>query len=379
MRIAFVLNSSGLYGANRSLLGLIRYLSERDHTCFVIIPMAGNIEQELRKLKIEYVIKEYRMCVWYPGYIGAPFLVNMIRLPSIVSLIKKWNVDLIHSNSSNYDIGMIAAKILHKKHVWHIREIMESNYNTRNIFPRMYKKLRAQSDAVICVSKFVYDYHMEHYPNRNMKMIYNPYDIEYYNISRESFAPNEMVTILLAGSFTAYKRQIDSVKAMKLLLDRGVKSVKLVLAGSGEQKCIDEVVDYIQVNHLEEWIEILDFIPDLREIRRGADIALCCSKDEALPRVVVEGMLGELLIIGAKSGGIVELIDEKKSGLLYEVGNCEQLAAQIEYAINHREECRKMIIAAKKYAIDTFELNHSGEKVLEVYQKLLHEKVQPQS
>lgn len=373
MRIAFILNSSGLYGANRSLLGLIRYLNERDHVCLVIIPSAGNIEQELWKLKVEYVIKEYRPCVWYPGYIGAPFLVNAIRLPSIVSVIKKWNVDLIHTNNSNCDIGMIAAKILHKKHVWHIREMMESHFNTRNIFPRMYKKLRAQSDAVICVSKFIYDHHMEHYPNRNMKMIYNPYDIEYYNISRESFAPNEMLTILMAGGFTACKRQIDSVKAMKLLLDRGVKNVKLVLAGSGDQKRIEEVIGYIQANHLEEWIEILDFIPDLRKIREGADIALCCSKDEALPRVVVEGMLGELLVIGANSGGISELINEKQSGLLYELGNCEQLADQIEYAINHKEECRKMIMAAKKYAIDTFELNQSGERVLEVYHKLLHE------
>lgn len=370
MRVAFILNSAGLYGANRSLLGLIRYLREKDIVCFAMIPTSGGIEEELRELNVEYVIQEYRPCVWYPGYIGVPFLVNLIKLPTMIRIFKKWNVDLIHTNNSNFDIGMILAKILHKKHVWHVREIMERFYYTRNIFPRLYRKLRAQSNAVICVSQFVYDYHMERYPNCNMKMIYNPYDTDYYNISREDFAANKIVKILMAGLFTENKRQIDAVKAIKVLLERGVKNVKLILAGNGDQKCIDEIVDYIQINHLEQWIEMLGFVSDLRGLRNESDITLCCSTDEALPRVVVEGMLGELLTIGADSGGVTELLGNRR-GLLYEFGNYEQLADQIEYAIDHKKECREIIMTAKKYAIDNFELNHSGDKVLEVYHELL--------
>lgn len=374
MRVVFILNSSGLYGANRSLLGLIRYLRAQSDKCFAIIPEPGDVEKEFKKLDIEYVVEQYRPCVWYPGYIGAPFLVNLVNLRKIIRQIKMWDVDLIHTNNSSHDIGMIAAKYLHKKHVWHIREIMEHNYNTRYIFPRFYRKLRAQSDAVICVSQFIYDYHSEHYPNANMKMIYNPYDVEYYNISRETFAPGEVVTILMAGALTAYKRPIDSVKAVKILVERGMENIKLILAGDGEKKYLDEIMDYIHSNHLEKWIVYMNFVPDLRKVRKEADIALCCSVDEALPRVIVEGMLGELLAIGADSGGISELIAHGKRGLAYEVGNCAALADQIEYAVAHREECRKMIENAKQYAIDNFELNHSGKKVVRVYNELIGNK-----
>lgn len=371
MKIAFILNSSGLYGANRSLLGLLEYLCEHGHECFAILPASGMVEQELNKLKVSYKVIEYRACVWYPGYIGLPFLVNMIKLPGIIDTIKKWNVDVIHTNNSSHDIGMIAASILHKRHVWHIREVLEISYNAKYIFPRMYKKLRAKSDAVICVSKYTYDYHMSHFPNKNMQIIYNPYDIDYYNIERKCFAPNEIVTIIMAGNFTACKRQLDSVKAIDILVKRKIEHVELVLVGSGEQKHIDEIVEYVHANHLERWISLVGFVKDLREIRRKADIALCCTEGEALPRVVVEGMLGELLAIGADSGGVAELIKHRERGLLYEVGNYDQLADQIEYAINHKEECRKMILAAKKYAIENFELSHSGESVVKVYMELL--------
>lgn len=371
MRIVFILNSSGLYGANRSLLGLIQFLIDNNHKCFVIIPTQGGVEEELQKLGIEYKIEEYRSCMWYPGYIGAPFLVNLINLPKIVRDIKKWDVDIIHSNSSSHDIGIIISKILRKKHVWHIREIMESNYRTRTIFPKLYKWLRAKSDAVICVSKFIFDYHMKHYPNTNMQMIYNPYDIDYYNISRKQFATDDRITILMAGNMTPYKRQIDSVKAVGLLVEEGIENIELILAGNGEEECVREITNYINEKHLEEWIRRIDFVKDLREIRRNSDIILCCSVDEALPRVIVEGMLGELLAIGADSGGIAELIEHKKRGLLYKVGDYKDLAEQIKYAIDNKEECYNMIKEAKEYAVENFELKHSGNNVVDVYTQIL--------
>lgn len=372
MRVAFILNSAGLYGANRSLLSLIRYLVFHEVKCFVVIPDHGVIEQELEKSHIEYTIAEYRSCVWYPGYIGLPFLVNLINIPTIMKTIRNWDVDIIHSNSSNIDIGIIIAKLLRKKHVWHVREIMELFYDAKYIFPRLYKKLRYNSDAVICVSKYTYNYHMHNFPNPNMHMIYNPYDVEYYNISRTDFAPKDKITILVAGLFGGKKRQIDSVKAVKILVEKGIRQVRLILAGGGEQSRIDEINEYITANNLEEYVIVKNFVDDLRKIRAEADISLCCSEGEALPRVVVEGMLGELLSIGVDSGGVSELIEDGVTGLLYDVGDCEQLADKIEYAILHKQKCREMIVRAKKYAVDNFELNQSGAKVLNLYNELLN-------
>ncbi len=372
MRIAFILNTSSLYGANRSFLGLLRYLKNTGNACFVILPNAGKIENELIEMQIEYRIMEYRACVVYPGYIGLPWAVNLVKLPGMIKTVRNWDVDIIHTNSSSHDIGMILSRILGKKHVWHVREIMEHNYRASYIFPKLYKKLRYESDAVICVSDFIYQYHLQKYPNPNMHMIYNPYDIKYYDIQRNEFAPNEVVRLLMSGNFTAYKRQMDSVKAVNILVKRGVRNIKLTLAGNGEKNYENEVKEYIRNNNLEQYIELVGFVDDLRELRCSSDISLCCSVDEALPRVVVEGMLGELLEIGADSGGIAELIKEGKTGLVYEVGNPEKLADKIEYALENRQKCFQMIKNAKEYAMENFELNKSGARVVEVYKRILN-------
>lgn len=81
-----------------------------------------------------------------------------------------------------------------------------------------------------------------------------------------------------------------------------------------------------------------------------------------------------MLIIGADSGGIAELLQYNEKGLLYQPRDCEDLADKIEYAINHKEECWKMIRRAKEYAIENFELDRSGERILSVYKEVLEKK-----
>ena len=81
-----------------------------------------------------------------------------------------------------------------------------------------------------------------------------------------------------------------------------------------------------------------------------------------------------MLIIGADSGGIAELLQHSENGLLYQPRDCENLADKIEYAINHKKECWKIIRRAKGYAIENFELNRSGERILNIYRQILKKK-----
>ena len=372
LRIVYILNNSSLYGANRSLLSFVEYLLSRQDKVLMILPEQGDIVGELEEKGIPYKIITYRGCVWYPGYVGLPFLVNILNFRKIVSAIKAFHPDIIHTNNSSHDIGILAAKWLHIPHVWHVREIMESNYHTRYIFPHLYRYLRRTSDATICVSEFILNYHRQKYPNGQMYAIYNPFDVAYYSIERTEFAPNENLTILMAGAFTEYKRQIDAVEALGILADRGICNVVLEFAGSGSEEYTKMLLDRAREKNVEDRVHILGFLQDLRKVRREADVALCCSIDEALPRVLVEGMMSELLVIGSRSGGNAELIgnyDER--GLAYETCSGADLADKIEYAMIHKAECREKIVRAKQYALDNFEKTAEGKKIAAVYEDVL--------
>lgn len=58
-------------------------------------------------------------------------LMDIICIERTVKLLKKENIDIVHSNSSVIRIGPSLAKKLHAKHVWHIREFIDLDLNRK--------------------------------------------------------------------------------------------------------------------------------------------------------------------------------------------------------------------------------------------------------
>jgi glycosyltransferase involved in cell wall biosynthesis len=73
-------------------------------------------------------------------------------------------------------------------------------------------------------------------------------------------------------------------------------------------------------------VEFWGYIPDPGRAFLEADVALMCSRNEAMGRVTAEAMSTCRPVIGFDSGGTSELIDPGRTGLLYR-GGPDALAA----------------------------------------------------
>ena len=59
------------------------------------------------------------------------------------------------------------------------------------------------------------------------------------------------------------------------------------------------------------------------------ELGIVASRSEAFGRVTIEGMLAQMAMIGASAAGTSELIENGKTGLLYEPDNIEELTKEI--------------------------------------------------
>jgi glycosyltransferase involved in cell wall biosynthesis len=73
-------------------------------------------------------------------------------------------------------------------------------------------------------------------------------------------------------------------------------------------------------------VEFWGFVPDPERAFLEADVALMCSRNEAMGRVTAEAMATCRPVIGYDRGGTSEMIDHDRTGLLYR-GGTEALAA----------------------------------------------------
>lgn len=165
---------------------------------------------------------------------------------------------------------------------------------------------------------------------------------------------------------------MDAVKAIDCLVhEYGLKNIHLRIVGGGKGAYYEKIKKHIRENHLQNYIEILPFQEDLKELRKNTDIALMCSGNEALGRVTIESMLSENLVIGADAAGTKEIIRDGVTGYLYESGNSKSLGKKIYDITGNWDSQERIIRNAKKYAIQNYDMNRYAEKILSIYRSLV--------
>ena len=179
---------------------------------------------------------------------------------------------------------MIAQK-LGVPYVWHIRQLMQEDlhqrlYNQKNVWPMV-----KSADAVIAISKAVKEKFEKEF-NREIVVVYNGVPVEKYQIDNHSIFDKELVKMVLPGRIVEGKGQLEAVKALKYLVDNGMKNVRLILVGHKQSKYAQEVEEFVVKNGISSYIEIQEHNADLRSLRGNCDIGLTCSvKDRCKPRI----------------------------------------------------------------------------------------------
>lgn len=373
MNILFLSHVSSLYGANRSMLDIIRNINREKFKCFVVIPNRGEIGIKLREMKVSYKVVPMSSTVHTRcDYEELEKIEkNCKAIKEICNLIHMWNIDIVHTNSSVINLGAIAAKITKRKHIWHIREL-DIHYNYKRDSKLLDRILLKKSDKVICISNYVKKELCKKTNYENIVVFYNPIDSENYNIKREAVLAHTQLKLLVCGLIHENKKQLVAVRAMKILVDKGYRNLKLIIVGDGGGYK-KKIVQYIRTNHMGNYVEINPFCEDLSKYREQADIAIMSSVYEALGRVTIESMLSELIVIGADSGATHELIKNGVNGLKYMPDSPEELAEKIEYAIGHKEEMEKIVKQAKRFAIKCFEAKEKVPQLEAIYLQLFNE------
>ena len=100
------------------------------------------------------------------------------------------------------------------------------------------------------------------------------------------------------------------------------------------------------------------------------DVGLMLSKSEAFGRVTVEYMFNNLAVIASDTGANPELVNDRKTGYLYKLGDIASLADKMEQLINNRDLLMEMASNGYHYAIQTFPSEKNTTAVYELYQKV---------
>jgi glycosyltransferase involved in cell wall biosynthesis len=179
--------------------------------------------------------------------------------------------------------------------------------------------------------------------------------------------------LVLVGTVVATKGQGDAIRALSLLVKKGL-SIRLTLVGSWNTEYDYYSRQLAKELGVDQFVDFIGFTENPFSYFLRSDVALMCSKHEAFGRVTVEAMKLGKPVIGANTGGTLELIQDGWNGFLYQSGNVEDLARKIEILYQDRALVLKMGTNAEGWANRTFNLDNYTTSLLRVFTEVVNEK-----
>ncbi|WNS81211.1 glycosyltransferase family 4 protein [Domibacillus sp. DTU_2020_1001157_1_SI_ALB_TIR_016] len=144
--------------------------------------------------------------------------------------------------------------------------------------------------------------------------------------------------IACVAELSARKNQVQLLEALHQL--NTSVPVTCLLVGNGEAE--EDLKAIVKRDGLSERVQFLGFRKDIPELIEAADAITLLSKQEGLPRALMEGLAAGKPIITTNVRGNRDLVIHGENGYVVELGNVKETVWALEQLISRPDERKKM-------------------------------------
>lgn len=353
-KILYCITKSNWGGAQRYVYDLATNLPSDKYEVAVVLGGNGKLKEKLEMTGVRTIsVSSLKRDIGIVKDISSFF--------ELIKIFRKEKPDIIHLNSSKMGgIGGLAGratrvkKIIFTAHGWAYNE--ERNFLQKLFIAILHFITVVFSHLTIAVSEKAKDqFKSAGLMKKKMVVIHNGIgDIEFIERAR---ARQELVEVkppqtekvkdkiksnpLWIGTISELHRNkglVYAIEAVRRLVnsDASHRNIIFMIMGEGEErKNLEEI---IKNNNLENSVFLTGNVENASSYLKAFDIFTLTSITEALPYAILEAGKAGVPVIASNVGGISEMIDDMKSGILLQPKKPKEISDAIEYYLNHPDK-----------------------------------------
>ena len=372
INVLYVSNDwDGKGGACMSLIDMISSIRNYIYP-IVLLKYEGEVALKLKELGIEHIICPFcdilmdssvrKFAKKWARTNYRHIHMNYLCVNKVCNEIGNRNISVVHSNSSAMDIGCELAKALHAKHVWHIREFLDIDYNHRVLNGRVWLKYKMNhADARIAISNSV----KKHWNLKDHNTFVIANAVRSTKEASICFEKDKYVLFCAAylldtkgASFT-----VDAFGQSGLL----AYGYKLVMVGAYSDSYKEKLFGIAEKYGIGDSLILIGYCQNVKPFFEKAKLFIMASDYEALGRVTIEAMFYGCLVAARSSGGTLDIVQDGKTGFLFDnLNDCSQLMKRL--CLNDYSE---ILVEAQKSAIENYSIENYSSKIMKVYKAVL--------
>ena len=298
-------------------------------------------------------------------------LVNEKAIEKIRDFIKINDVDLVHINTSYTYVGAVAALSENIPFVWHIREMMEEGQNNTMWDREKGNELINQSNKVIAISDSIHEKYSKWIDLDKLVTIYDGIEVEKFYKPQKEILNDDIIKFIFIGSVAEYKGIYDFSDACIKLFESGFDDFEVLIVGAGEDKDINNVHESFIKSKMDDKVTFFGYQKDVVQFLKQSDVFCMCTRFEGFGRTTVEAMMAGNLVIGANTGGTKDLIEDGKTGILYNQGNSDDLYEKMKWIIENKRKSQEIAKSGQEYMVENMSSERNADEIYELYKRLL--------
>lgn len=305
---------------------------------------------------------------------GKNAITNLLQLlyslvATTLRLIFCSNIRVVHIHTASYNsfkrsaLFISLANFFKRKVVIHIHGGGFKEYYEKST-SFVHKNL-LKCDTIIALT----EYWKEYFNGLGFENVVIVPNIVDFPVIKEKINNDGKIHILYLGLLTKAKGIYDLLDVINEHKTEFDGKITLHIGGNGESTTILNIIKEQGLSNIvkfEGWVSGDKKV----ELLNNADIFILPSYTEGLPISILEAMSYKLLVISTPVGGIPEVIEDGKNGILFTPGDKEALYQAIEKL--HTDKIQRKSMGELSYSkVQSYFPDNVSEKLENIYKELL--------
>jgi glycosyltransferase involved in cell wall biosynthesis len=364
MKILQICSASEMGGGEVHVADLVRGLAGRGHPVYLAVRPDSPLREPLAGV----------IASWHEMPLR-----NSLDLQSVAALadlIKQHAIDIVHAHvGRDYLVAALACR-----RAGHRRLVLTRHHYLPLKRNALYRWLLGDVAAVIAVSESVRQSVVERLALAadRVSMIPNWIDPSRFQpIDRDSarglFQLRSAISVACIGQLTPAKGQEEFIRAAARIAK--IRSdVEFLIVGEEddrERPFTEHLKQVAKSVGVADRVRFMGYVRHIPELLAAVDVVVVPSWDEGFSLVTVEAMAARRPVLASRTGGIVDIIKENATGLLFPPRDAQALADKLMWLLSDAPLRDRLAAQAQRDVYQRFGRDHIIDQIESLYNRVL--------
>ncbi len=363
VNVLYIHGVSQIGGAERELLTWLECLDRTRIHPHVVCPQDGPLYPELKKLDIPHAsmtLPAWRKLLhvfWRP-----------IAIIRIINAVRRWNIDVLHVNDYWWaPLGIIAGRLTGRPCLVHVRQEIEP--------PKISQYWLNKGNVLVPVSCSIGNaLSTAGVSSEDIHVLWSGVPIENRTLPRPSPEASAVIDQIKGTPVIGTVANLFPRKGLEYLIEAVAGLVKdfphlvLVIVGKGDEEYERQLKKQVKQLHVTKHALFAGFQEHPECFMAQFDVFVLPSVLEGFGIVLLEAMALGKPVVASQVGGVPEVVDHQKTGILVRPANVEDLRKGLFILCQNPEICQRMGVEAQKRVAERFSLKVMMDRLYGLYE-----------